>query len=63
MQTASHFIGIVLGSGHFVNTFIELQNYFRDNDLEKAVEFQNILSLHITHLTFQDYRPCGICPS
>lgn len=48
MQTTSHFIGLSLGSRYFVDTFIELQKYFKEHGLEKAVEFQNVLSLHIT---------------
>ena len=48
MQTTSRFIGVSLDSRHFVNTFIALQHYFKEHDLEKAVEFQNVLSLHIT---------------
>jgi 2'-5' RNA ligase len=48
MQTTSHFIGVSLDSKYFVNTFIALQRYFKEHDLEKAVEFQNVLSLHIT---------------
>ena len=48
MQTTSHFIGVSLNSKYFVDTFIALQQYFKEHDLEKAVELQNVLSLHIT---------------
>jgi 2'-5' RNA ligase len=48
MQTTSHFIGIALDSSHFTDLFVDLQKYFRSQDLEGAIEFQNILSLHIT---------------
>jgi 2'-5' RNA ligase len=48
MQTTSHFIGIALDSSKFTDLFVDLQKYFRSHDLEGAVEFQNILSLHIT---------------
>lgn len=48
MQTTSHFIGISLNSSFFVGMFIELQKYFKEHGLETAVEFQNILSLHVT---------------
>jgi 2'-5' RNA ligase len=48
MQTTSHFIGISLDSSKFTDLFVDLQKYFRSHDLEGAIEFQNILSLHIT---------------
>lgn len=48
MQTTSHFIGLALDSSQFTYLFVNLQKYFRSHDLEGAVEFQNILSLHIT---------------
>ena len=48
MQTTSHFIGIALDSSKFTDLFVDLQKYFRSHDLEGAIEFQNILSLHIT---------------
>lgn len=48
MQTTSHFIGISLDSITFTDLFVDLQKYFRSHNLEGAIEFQNILSLHIT---------------
>jgi 2'-5' RNA ligase len=48
MHTTSHFIGVSLHSSLFADLFVELQGYFRSHDLEGAIEFQNILSLHIT---------------
>lgn len=48
MKTTSHFVGMSLDSSRFVDLFVELQQYFKSYDLEKAVEFQNILSTHIT---------------
>lgn len=48
MHITSHFIGISLDSSKFTDLFVDLQQYFRSHDLEGAIEFQNILSLHIT---------------
>lgn len=48
MQTTSHFTGISLDGKYFANIFIALQQYFKEHGLEKVVEFQNVLSLHIT---------------
>src|SRR5688572_22171077 len=48
MQTTSHFLGISVDGSEFTDLFVDLQNYFRSHDLEGAIEFQNILSLHIT---------------
>lgn len=48
MQTTSHFIGISLDSSRFIDLFVDLQKYFRSHNLEDTIEFQNILSLHIT---------------
>jgi 2'-5' RNA ligase len=48
MQTTSHFIGITLDSRQFVDLFVDLQQYLDKHGLKDVVEFQNILSLHIT---------------
>jgi 2'-5' RNA ligase len=48
MRVTSHFIGVHLSSNRFADLFVDLQRYFRSHGLEDAVEFQNILSLHIT---------------
>lgn len=48
MNITSHFIGLSFYCTQFVDLFVHLQKYFDTNGLENAIEFQNILSLHIT---------------
>lgn len=47
MQTTSHFIGVTVGSTQFADLFVALQTYCTDHQICGAVEFQNVLSLHI----------------
>ena len=48
MNVTSHFIGIKIKSRLFVDMFVALQQYIKENNLEQIIELQNILSLHIT---------------
>jgi 2'-5' RNA ligase len=48
MKTTSHFIGLSLDSSHLVDLFVGIQQYLKSHNLESIIEFQNILSTHIT---------------
>lgn len=48
MQITSHFIGIKVDSRVFVELFIALQKYLKENNLEEVIEIQDIHSLHFT---------------
>lgn len=48
MKPTSHFLGISLKSKPYEKLFVELQEYFKKNKIDNAIEMQNILSLHIT---------------
>jgi 2'-5' RNA ligase len=48
MKTTSHFVGAAIDCRRFADLFVELQNYFESHDLTSDIEFQNVLSLHIT---------------
>ncbi|HPR09393.1 MAG TPA: hypothetical protein PLT04_02360, partial [Candidatus Saccharibacteria bacterium] len=48
MKTTSHFMGLSLDSSHFADLFVSLQQYFKSHDIESVIEFQNILTTHIT---------------
>lgn len=48
MKITSHFIGIKINSRAFVDLFVQLQQYFKDNDVEQGIELQNIHSLHVS---------------
>lgn len=47
MKKTSHFVGITLKPEKFVNIFTEIHQFLWEN-CKKIIEFQNILSLHIT---------------
>lgn len=48
MKITSHFIGIKINSRAFVDLFVKLQQYLRDNNAEQAIKLQDIHSLHVT---------------
>lgn len=48
MNITSHFIGIKINSRAFIDLFVQLQQYLRDNDAEQAIELQDIHSLHVS---------------
>lgn len=48
MNITSHFIGIKINSKAFVNLFVKLQQYIKDNNAEQAIELQDIHSLHVS---------------
>ena len=48
MKITSHFIGIKINSRAFVDLFVKLQQYLRDNNAEQVIELQDIHSLHVT---------------
>lgn len=48
MNITSHFIGIKINSKAFVDLFVELQRYLKNNNAEQAIELQDIHSLHAT---------------
>lgn len=48
MEITSYFIGTKITSRTFVNLFVSLQQYLKDNNLTSAIEIQDIHSLHIT---------------
>ncbi|MDD2483053.1 MAG: 2'-5' RNA ligase family protein [Candidatus Shapirobacteria bacterium] len=48
MKTTSHFLGITLNNKLFLGLFNSLQKYLNENNIENAIELQNINNLHIT---------------
>ncbi len=48
MKITSHFVWLEIISENFIDLFCELQKYLRENNIENILEFQNLLSLHIT---------------
>lgn len=48
MNITSHFIGIKINSRVFVDLFIQIQQYLKDNNAEGAIELQDIHSLHVS---------------
>jgi len=48
MKITSYFLWLEIISEKFVDIFCKLQEYLRENNIENILEFQNILSLHIT---------------
>lgn len=48
MKITSHFVWLEIISEKFTDLFCALQKYLRENNIENIIEFQNILSLHIT---------------
>lgn len=48
MKITSHFVWLEIISEKFIDLFYALQKYLRENNIENILEFQNILSLHIT---------------
>ncbi len=48
MNLTSHFIGIKINGRAFADLFVKLQQYLRKNDIEQAIELQDIHSLHVS---------------
>lgn len=53
MKNTSHFIGITMRPEKFANIFIEINNLLWE-DTKSIIEFQNMLSLHITLYYFPE---------
>ena len=48
MLVTSHFLAVSLNPVLFVDLFIDLQSFFRQQGIEAFVELQNPLSIHVT---------------
>ncbi len=58
MHITSHFLAVSLHSHAFIDLFIDLQNFSREEKLGDSIEIQNPLSLHVTFY----YLPAIILP-
>jgi len=48
MQTTSHFIGAKMEPSVFIDLFVDMYQYLKNNNVRDCLEFYNPLSVHIT---------------
>ncbi len=54
MKVTSYFVGVKLDPVKLVDLFVNIQEFLRSKDAESCIEFQNILSIHVTLYYFKN---------